>query len=249
MWDKPPVMMWVANLLFAFAALLLVYALLFLTVHLPVFPLKEVVVEGQLKHVTREQVQFIVKEQLKGNFFTLDLARTRQAFEKLPWVREVNVRRRWPDRLEVVLEEHTALARWGNLALVNDRGELFKAASSRELPVFIGPMGTEREIAQRYVQFGKQLAPLGLKPVKVTLSARRAWRMRLDNGLVIELGRDEIDTRLTKFAGAYSTTLARFQVPVEYVDLRYPNGFAVKMQPEKGKDAERREREQNKRAA
>ena len=84
MWDKPQLMLWLANWLYALAAILMLYAILFVVVHLPVFPLKEISVNGDLKHVTREQVQYIVKQQLKGNFFTLDLKKSRTAFEKLP---------------------------------------------------------------------------------------------------------------------------------------------------------------------
>ena len=111
--------------------MLLLYAVLFLVVHLPVFPLRKVDVKGELQHVNREQVQFIVAREMKGNFFTLDLNRTRAAFEKLPWVRNVNVRRRWPDRLEVAIEEHVVLARWGSSALVNTHGELFQGGLER----------------------------------------------------------------------------------------------------------------------
>lgn len=229
MWDKPQLMLLLANLLYALAALLLLYAVLFLVIHLPVFPLREVKVKGELKHVTREQVQFIVSRELRGNFFTLDLTRTRKAFEKLPWVRTVNVRRRWPDRLEVSLDEHEVLARWGNMALVNTRGELFQAASDKLLPVFVGPADTVQEVTQRYTVFRHQLEPLGLQPAQVSLSPRRAWQVRLDNGLVVELGRDQVEARLSKFVRVYDRTLARLRRPVGYVDLRYPNGFAVRM--------------------
>jgi cell division protein FtsQ len=234
MWDKPQLLLWVANLLYALAALLLAYAVLFLVVHLPVFPLREVKVDGQLTHVTREQVQLIVKRELKGNFFTLDLEQAKGAFQKLPWVRSVSVRRRWPDRLEVAVEEHVALARWGGMALVNTRGELFGAASGSDLPVFIGPGGSEKELAQRYGQFRQALAPLGLAPSQVVLSPRRAWQLRLDNGLTVELGREQVEPRLAKFVRVYGQTLAKLDRPVQYVDLRYPNGFAVRMPAPRG---------------
>ena len=234
MWDKPQLLLWVANLLYALAALLLAYAVLFLVVHLPVFPLREVKVNGQLTHVTREQVQLIVKRELKGNFFTLDLEQAKSAFQKLPWVRSVSVRRRWPDRLEVAVEEHEALARWGSMALVNTRGELFGAASGSDLPVFIGPGGSEKELAQRYGQFRQALQPIGLAPTQVVLSPRRAWQLRLDNGLTVELGREQVEPRLAKFVRVYGQTLAKLDRPVQYVDLRYPNGFAVRMPAPKG---------------
>ena len=146
MWDKPQALLLCANFLYALAAVLLLYAVLFVVLHLPIFPLKAVSVEGELTHVTREQLKLIVGRHLRGNFFTLDLVQARVAFQKLPWVRNVSVRRRWPDRLEVTVEEHRELARWGDIALVNSYGELFHAASDSELPVFYGPGDGVREV-------------------------------------------------------------------------------------------------------
>lgn len=229
MWDKPAFMLWLANLLYAVAAILLLYAVLFLVVHLPLFPLREVKVNGELEHVTREQVQFIVTRALKGNFFTLDLNKTRRTFEKLPWVRSVNVRRRWPDKLEVTLEEHQALARWGNSALVNTHGELFQAASAQQLPVFIGPEDGVLEVASQYQLFRQQLETIRHQPVQVSLSPRRAWQIKLENGLVVELGREKVEERMNKFVRVYDRTLGRLNRNVNYVDLRYPNGFAVRL--------------------
>lgn len=232
MWDKPALMLWLANLLYAVAAILLLYAMLFLVVHLPLFPLREVKVNGELKHVTREQVQFIVTRALKGNFFTLDLNKTRRTFEKLPWVRDVNVRRRWPDQLEVTLEEHAVLARWNNTALVNTQGELFQAASDQQLPLFSGPEDGVKEVASQYLYFKQQLANIRREPVQVSLSQRRAWQIKLDDGLVVELGRERVEQRLEKFVKVYDRSLGRLgqlNKTVNYVDLRYPNGFAVRM--------------------
>jgi cell division septal protein FtsQ len=100
------------------------YAVFLLVIHLPAFPLREVRVLGDLSHVTREQVEATTRRHLAGNFFTVDIAGTRRAFERLPWVRRVEVRRRLAvTGLHVFLEEHVALARWGDSALVNTHGE------------------------------------------------------------------------------------------------------------------------------
>lgn len=221
--------LWLANLLYALAAVLMLYAVFFLLVHLPVFPLRKIDVNGYLDHVNREQVKLIVQQEMKGNFFTLDIKKIRGAFEKLPWVRTVNVRRRWPDRLEVVLEEHQALARWGSIGLVNTRGEVFQAASNSDLPEFIGPTPeSAKDIAEHYALFKATLAPLKQAPVQVVLSPRRSWQVRLKSGLNLELGRDEVAQRLVKFAGVFERSVARLPATVNYVDLRYPNGFAVR---------------------
>lgn len=229
MWDKPQLLMWFANLLTALALLLLFYALLFLTVHSPLFPIKRIKVDGDLVHVTREQLQYVIKHELTGTFFTLDLDKTRQAFEKLPWVRQVTVRRHWPDRVEVRIEEHKAVARWGSVALLNSYGERFDAASNDQLPILEGPEGTEKVMIDGFAELHKTLQPLGKKATHVWLSERRAWRFELDHQLIIEVGRDEAVARTARFVTAYPNSLALLKQPFEYVDLRYPNGFAVRL--------------------
>jgi cell division protein FtsQ len=197
---------------------------------LPIFPLREVEVTGRIAHTTRDQVQSIVGAQLKGTFFTLDLEATRAAFQRLPWVRQANVRRQWPDRLEVEIEEHVALARWRDTALVNTYGEVFEAATSELLPTFIAPEGTSAEVAQRYGEFRQLLSPLAKRPLQVLLSERRAWQLKLDDGDVLELGRSRMAERLQRFVTAYDRTLAQLPARAYRVDLRYPNGFAVRTQ-------------------
>ena len=228
MWDKPRLLNWIANFLFALAVVLFLYALLFLVVHLPIFPIREVKVDGQLTHVNREQIKLIVAKHMKGNFFTLDLVKTRDAFEKLPWTRNVSVRRRWPDKLDVVIEEHQALARWGNIALVDTHGELFQAATDADLPVFYGPGDGVMEVTTSYGVYSQIMNKANIKILQVSLSPRRAWEIKADKGLVIALGREDMQARLTKFSRAYQSTLSQLNVNVAYADLRYPNGFAVR---------------------
>ncbi|MCE9632833.1 MAG: cell division protein FtsQ/DivIB [Methylophilales bacterium] len=228
MLSKTQMMLWAANLLYAMAALLFLYALLFVVLHLPIYPLKHVEVNGELTHVTREQLKLITGRYLQGNFFTVDLVQTRNAFEKLPWVRNVSVRRRWPDKLEVLVEEHRELARWGDIGLVNTHGELFHAASDKELPFFYGAGESVKEIAQNYQLYGQVLSPTGLKVTRMSLSSRRAWQMTVDNGMVIELGREQMEARLKKFAQIYAVTPNLQNSHASYADLRYPNGFAVR---------------------
>jgi cell division protein FtsQ len=229
MWDKPDILNALASLLFAAAFLLVAYGTLHYVVRLPVFPLREVRINGALAHVTVGQVEVIVKRELQDNFFTLDLAQTRAAFERLPWVRKVNVRRQWPDRLDVTLEEHVPLARWGTVALVNIQGEVFTAAYDGELPLFVGPPASAKEIAIQYGYFQRSLAAIGQVPVQVQVSPRRAWQVRLESGLTLELGRESIESRLDRFIAVYERTVNRLRRKIDYVDLRYPNGFAVRI--------------------
>ena len=228
MWDKPTWLNWLANSLLAISLVAMLYVTILAVVHLPIFHLREVVVEGQLNHVNREQVKLIVAKHLKGNFFTLDLIKARNAFKKLPWARNVSLRRRWSNKLEVVIEEHKALARWDSIALVNTHGELFYAATNNELPVFLGPGDGVIEVASQYMEVSKSLKMADLTIATLALSPRRAWQVTTTNGMVIELGRVDVAARLDKFVRVYRNTIASINMKEGYADLRYPTGFAVR---------------------
>ncbi len=229
MWDKPAALNRLSDLLVVVALLGLLYGAAAWVVRLPVFPIDQVRVVTPLTHVTREQVESIVQREVRGNFFTLQLASTRTAFEKLPWVRQANVRRQWPGTLEVALTEHVPLARWGKTALVNVQGEVFEAAFDGGLPVFNGPEGAAKEMTIQYEHFRRGLAAIGRMPGELNVSPRRAWQVRLDDGLTLDLGRERVEERLRRFVEVYPRTIARMTSPVDRIDLRYANGFAARV--------------------
>ena len=205
------------------------------------FPLKQISIKAihgthpdsvTLQQITREQIEPIVRNEISGNFFTVDLAAVRQVFMKLPWIRDMKIQRDWPHGLKLMLEEHVVLARWGSKALVNTYGEIFHAVVDEKLPVFLG--STEKnsqEVAQRYTRFNQLLAPLQQNIAEIGVSPRYAWHIRLETGTVLELGRNEVEARLARYASVYNYSIAQLsqQEPLAYMDLRYPNGFAVRM--------------------
>jgi cell division protein FtsQ len=193
------------------------------------FPVTQVEVKGSLANTTEAEIRAALPR-ASGNFFALDLAEARAAVERLPWVRRVSVRRVWPGRLELAVEEHVALARWGDDALVNIQGEKFSARSKAALPAFVAPAGTSAEVALRYRRFSAIVAPLGTSVERVVLTQRHAWQLRLANGLHVMLGRDgeQAETRLRRFVEVYAQSAQKAKKH-EYIDLRYPNGFALRV--------------------
>lgn len=248
MWNRPALINGVASALYVVAALLALVIVWKVAARQPLFELREVTVGGALAHVTRGEIEGVVQRELRGNFLTLDLAAVSASFQKLSWVRNASVRRQWPARLEVALEEHVPLARWGNRALVNTQGDVFRATYDGELPVFVGPEGAAREMAIQYRYFRKSLEGIGQTPVRVEVSPRRAWKLKLASGLTLVLGREQVEARVARFVATYERALAPLGPRVNYVDLRYANGFAVrdpglrreKAAPKRGRAAPKR---------
>lgn len=228
MWDNAALLRSIANALLGFSACAVLYGATYYAVHLPgLFPLRSVRLLSAPQRVDTAEVLRVVRDDVQGNFFTVDIRRLRQSLEKVSWVRGVDIRREFPSGLEVQLEEHQALARWNNSALVNRQGEVFAAESEQVLPGFVGPDGSAAEVTQYYTQFEEQLAGLNLQVDQIVLTPRHAWQLHLSNGMVLELGREDMQQRLARFVQVYPYSLAAVQQRVKYVDLRYRNGFAV----------------------
>ena len=71
----------------------------------------------------------------------------------MPWVRRAAVRREWPNKLVVVIDEHKPLGTWGEDGkLISVEGDLFtanlaEAEEEGDLPEFAGRPASEREVA------------------------------------------------------------------------------------------------------
>jgi cell division protein FtsQ len=235
MWDDPRRLNALATGFVVLAAALLLWGAAAWLVRQPAFAFREVVVRGPLERASAAHLEAVIRDELTGTFFTMNLDRGRAALARVAWVRSVALRRQWPGRLEVEIEEHVPLARWNSAGLVNVQGEQFVADYDGELPLFSGPDGRSAEIAARYRDWGRALAPLGLAIRELDLSPRGSWRLTAQGGdeaLTIEIGRDDPNARLARFIGAYGRTIAvlvKNGTPFGRVDLRYRNGFAVQV--------------------
>ncbi|MBL8394224.1 MAG: cell division protein FtsQ/DivIB [Candidatus Accumulibacter sp.] len=237
MWHKPHLLTAISDLLFlAGAAALLAAAVVWGTPRMRLFPLNEVQITSELRSVQRGELEDALTELLRGNFFTVDLEALRRALEELPWVRRAELWRKWPSRIEVRIEEQQAAAHWGDGQgeLVNTFGEVFAATLTREqrLPRLSGPAGSSREVLRRYGEFAELLKPVGLPPAQVALSPRLAWLLKLEDGMLVELGREQLKApirmRLQRFVDYYPTVSDARHVRPLAVDMRYPNGFALR---------------------
>ena len=235
MWDDAKQLNAVATALALIAALGMLWGALAWALRQPPFEVREVIVHGPLERVNAAHVEAAIRDELTGTFFTMNLDSARHSLARVPWVRNVALRRQWPQRLEVTIEEHAALARWNDSGLVNTRGETFLADYDGELPQFEGPNGSAAQVATRFRDWSAALSPLALTLEGVRLSPRGGWRIAARGTagmLAIELGREEPAARLAHFVAVYERTigaLARAGTRIEHVDLRYRNGFAARV--------------------
>ncbi|MEO5733537.1 MAG: cell division protein FtsQ/DivIB [Rubrivivax sp.] len=209
----------------------------------PLFPIRTITIDGELARNSVPTIRANATPGLAGNFWSVDLQKSRTAFESVPWVRRAVVQRVFPDRLRVTLQEHRAAALWeGPRAgaspdrLVNEQGEVFAAnlgdVEDDHLPVLAGPDGHAGEMLLMLRRLQPVLGPLELHIERLLLTARGSWRADLDSGAKLEMGRgtvDEIAARTARFARTLTQVTDRWQRPLEYADLRHADGYAVRL--------------------
>lgn len=239
----------VATLIFVLAALGAVVAGVLWLMRSPFFPIRAIQLDGDMARNSVPTIRANAAPQLAGNFFSADLQAGRAAFEAVPWVRRAVVRRVWPDVLAVRLEEHRAAAIWegqgaddganvgaGGERLVNSFGEVFEAnvgdVEDDSLPVLAGPESQAAAMLSLLQRLQPALARLDLAVARVQLSGRGSWRVELDSGAALELGRgseEQLMARSERFVRTYTQVAAKWRQPLEYADLRHADGYAVRL--------------------
>ena len=193
-------------------------------------PIRSIEIIGPFQRVTALQIEEAISDELEDGFVSADLGDMQRHIVDLPWVDQATVARRWPSRLRITVTEQVPAAIWGERGLLNVRGELFVADARHipaELPRLSGPGNRSAEVAQRYLDVRERLIPVGLDLRRVHLDPRGAWNMTLQNGVEVRLGRRDVDDRTELFLDIVADIITGRAAEIEYVDMRYSNGFTI----------------------
>ena len=195
------------------------------------WPIRHLQVTAEYQRVSAEQIRTTVAAQMGRGYFDTDPARIRSALAGLPWVEHAEVRKRWPDRIEVVLVEHRARAHWGRDQLISDQGALFTtpgASDIQGLPHLAGPDDRVEDVSAFYRSAQQQLSGTGLQLRGARLSPRGSWSLELADGASIVVGHTTMpEARLARLVRVLPQLLEGERRPFERIDLRYTNGFAI----------------------
>lgn len=201
------------------------------------FPLKTVEVHTALKYVKEEEIKASVLPFFDKGFFGLNVQAVQACLKQLPWVQSIDIRRMWPDRLVVSVQEKAAQARWGDKGVLSTEGNIFYPELTSipdKLPRFDGPKSEALAMQQQYFALLEQLGPIGLTIRSLKLSLNGSLQIMLDNGISIILGKNAMNERMARFVLAYQGSLQAQSQRIAYVDLRYTNGFAIGWKANRG---------------
>ena len=187
-------------------------------------------ISGPFQRVTALQIEAAISDEINVGFVAADLDRMRERIAALPWIDQARVARRWPNRISIMVAEQVPAAIWGERGLLNTRGELFVTNLRHvpaELPRLSGPDGRSADVATRYLSVREQLIPIGLDLRRVHVDSRGSWEMTLHNGIEVRLGRRDVAARTELFLDVVADIITGHAADVQYVDMRYGNGFTI----------------------
>lgn len=195
----------------------------------PHWPIESVGVRGELRQVTREQLEAVISTSLAEDFFAVDVLALRNAAMEMAWVRDASVRRIWPDRVEIHVTERVAAARWAGGGLIDKDGTLFRPAAVRgldTLPELYGPDHSEAKVLREFREVRRMLDVLDLPVRAAGVDARGNWQVRFESDLALVLGAQPLD--LSRRVAQARDALGQRLIEARRIDLRYANGFAVR---------------------
>lgn len=198
-------------------------------------PVRKVLVEGETQHLNKVELASVLAAGINSQLLSQSLAGLRELAMENPWVRTVHIRREWPPAISVKVTEQVPVARWGNKGLLNQQGDIFWPQDARtydELPLLLGPATETQRLMAKYHELSRLFQENSVKMTGLTMEARGAWTIWLDNGIEVIVGREQMKARLLRFLHLYTTELEQQAKHIERVDIRYTNGAAVKWRPQ-----------------
>ncbi|MCU7555533.1 cell division protein FtsQ/DivIB [Alteromonas sp. ASW11-19] len=201
-------------------------------------PVQVIDFSGDYRYVNIARLERLIRQSQPGSFFALDVNDVYRLVEAQPWIYRASVRKQWPNTLKIYLVEQTPVAHWNDDLLLNPYGDTFNASGEGlTLPRLYGPGGSEKTALEGYHAMQSLLATAAMGINELSLSERFAWQLELQNGVELNLGRQEFIDRLQRFIDIYPL-LATQPKGVKYVDLRYDTGLAVGWKSANGEQSE-----------
>lgn len=213
--------------------------------------LSQLILTGDKRFTTEQDVRKAIMDLgLPNTYIGQDVDSIQQEILRLPWIKQVSVRKQWPDRLIVNIVEFKPKFYWNEVFLLDDDGNLFNVPDEQiqeNLPRLFGPIGKEKIILDNYRQLEAIANQLSKRDYQIYIDKaladeRNAWQLLLkpcfkgvcanNKDIKVTLGREYIGDRFKRFVRFFKNIQADLprNERISEVDLRYDNGIAVKRQ-------------------
>lgn len=195
-------------------------------------PVTQLSISGEMPYTVKQDIEVALNTVNLGNFFKVSVDEVQEKIASLPWVYSVSVRKQWPNKLNIYVVDQVPIARWNGDFFINQYGDAFQVTSDRihhQVPAFYGPEGTEKLAVENFENLNKLLDFSALSINELVLSERYSWQLTLNDGVTLNLGRENRVERIQRFMDIYPEIKMHKSATqkIKYIDLRYDTGMAV----------------------
>jgi cell division protein FtsQ len=206
-----------------------------------VWPVNQVVIQTPTSFIKQADLVTFIKQQNVQGMLAIDLVALQNKTKQLPWIKQVVIRKVWPETLVFEIEEHQAVARFntnGKTYLLTQQGTKIEFSQADEIAVMpsiqaLAEIKSDREFAskeavavwQEFKQIKREFEIIDLSLNQLTLDTISNWKLGFEQSLQMNLGRKQRFERVQRLVNAYSQIENKQQI--ETIDLRYHNGLAV----------------------
>lgn len=225
------VLRWCKRLLVTTLSLVVLAGFGYATQWLLAKPVNTVGIDGELKYIDRQQVIEVIRPHLLAGFVRVDLQEIQQELQNIPWVKEVSLRRQWPDRLEVRVTEQQPIAYWGDDGFLSQSGEIFRPQNMVELAQLPRLYAADEQAAaviEHYRLLADLLREQGLQLNQLELDQQLSWQATINQRIRLVLGKDRVMKKMQRFLTVYRQQLQQRMEQIDTIDMRYSNGVAVR---------------------
>ena len=192
-------------------------------------PIEKIRISGKFQQLDTQTIEQQLQPYLGQGFFDLDIQQIQQLISQQAWVKNVSVRRIWPNRVHVMVEEKSAVARWDDKHLLSAEAVIFAAdvASFNHLPRINGYSGQTGKLLERYAELQQRFDALSIRLTAMLEDNKGSLKLELDQGLMVSLGGGDNATKISHLLAVYPQHIAPKLEFIEQIDFRYSNGFAI----------------------
>ena len=203
-------------------------------------PVTSIAVGGEMNNIDRTKLESLLTSLVNQRFFEMDIDTLALNIEQIPWVSAVQIRKQWPNQVEVLVSERLPVARWGSVGLVDSGGEVFSSDGARSefsaLPVLNGIGKKDLVLIEKFKKIRPIFAEKNIVIERLSHSNTSSWSMKVAGGPEMVFGRQQFEKRLERFFVLWNNFTAEQRNNISAMDFRYSNGVAVSQRKYDGAD-------------
>lgn len=194
-------------------------------------PINQVVFTGELKHLDIKQMHKIIEIEMENGFLGVKLDEVSYLLNLEPWVKQVSVKKVWPDTLEINVTEHKPMATLNYQGIISQQGNYFEPKVlniTKDLPIFYGEVTMINKMTEMYHALSRTLGKFNKTIKTLHLNKQDEWIVEFNRNIKIILGRKHVLQHFSRFLIAFNSNYNQFKNKIDTIDLRYSNGFSVR---------------------